>query len=163
MNDPILRLLARYTKALLSISTEAQIVQGRDGQDRHDYDSDLIVIDNLGPDQALATGQSFDGTAEVMTHTEIARRTVTLDFYGPNAHTRAAAFRLLVPTESSRRLQESLGLMVGHPTGITDVKALTGEQWQNRLQIGLSIGYSRSVEISTLRIDTAELAPVLEE
>lgn len=163
MNDPILRLLARYTKALLSIPTESQIVQGREGQDRRDYDSDLIVIDSLGPDRAVTTGRAYDGTTETMTHTEIALRSVTLDFYGPLAWTRATEFRLRVPTEQSRRLQESLGLTVYHPSRITDVKALTGEQWQSRLQIEVTIGYARALEIETLRIDTAELAPVLED
>lgn len=163
MNDPILRLVARYVRDLLTISTEAQIVQGREGKDRRDYDSDLIVIDNLGPDRALTTGRTYNGGTETLTYTEIAQRAVTLDFYGPLAYSRAVAFRLSVPTETSRRLQESLGLTVYHPSRITDVKALTGEQWQSRLQVEIMIGYARALESETLRIDTAELAPVLED
>jgi hypothetical protein len=44
---------------------------------------------------------------------------------------------------------------VGGVNQITDVKALTGQQYGNRVQVELVIQYSPSITLDVLRIDTA--------
>lgn len=160
--DPILVAVARFVRDLLVVD-EAEIVPGRSNVLRQDLNADLIVLDTLGPDTALASSQTYDGDSETMAYGERAERSVTIDFYGPSAYERATRFRVLSRGEASRQLQRSLGLTVYHPSRLTDVKALTGEAWQSRIQLEIMVGYSRSESVATLRIDTATLATVLEE
>ena len=82
---------------------------------------------------------------------------MTLSFYGPNAWTTATQFGLLIQSQKALELQESLGLGVYQVSTITDVKILAGMTYGERQDMTLNVRFAISVDVNTLRIDTAEL------
>ena len=161
MADALLRQVQLYLRDLLGYP-DAEIVLGRSNEARGANDSDLVVVDNLGADRALATATDYDGEAEVLTLSERASRTVTVDFYGPAAHDRVFHFRRTSRSQAAQELQAGLGITVWHASGVTDIRALTGLQRGDRLQIEMRVHYSPSEAIETLRIDTANVEVLTE-
>jgi hypothetical protein len=151
--DAITVLFARYVRDLLGWS-DASVLIGRENLTRSDFDANIVCVDSLGQDGALASGEVFDGTAEELTYTERLSRVMTCDFYGLDAPANAQRYRLLTRSQTSVELQQALGLTVFHGGPINDVKALTGAQYSNRLQVENRVQYSPSLTVDTLRIDT---------
>lgn len=156
MSDPVLINLARFVRDLLP-HAENFIKIGRQNFDRKEFEQPYIVIDSLASDVPLSSSESYDGDAEEMTYSERVSRLCTFDFYGPTAHTLCRNFRLLARSQASLELQEALGLTVWHPSAATDVKALTGQQYGERMQLECQVHYSPSLIVDILRIDTAQL------
>ncbi|MCK9246075.1 MAG: hypothetical protein M0P11_03875 [Anaerolineaceae bacterium] len=154
MSAPALILLARVVRDLLP-HPEELIKIGREGIVRGQFDKDYIAIDSLAPAQPLARGKSYDGVAEKLTISSRMRQAVTLDFYGLNAYTNAEKLQLLLKSDKALDLQEQHVITVGAVSQVTDVKALTGQQYGNRVQVELTIQYSPSVVLDVLRIDVA--------
>jgi hypothetical protein len=82
---------------------------------------------------------------------------VTLSFYGAEAWSTATRFALLIQSQASLELQESLGLGVYQASGLIDVKMLTGQQYGERQELSLNVRYATTVNVDTLRIDTAQI------
>jgi hypothetical protein len=154
MSAPQLIMLARVVRDLLP-HPEELIKIGREGITRDQFDTDYIAIDSLAPAQPIARGKSYDGIAEKLTISSRMRQAVTLDFYGTNAYTNAEKLQLLLKSDKALDLQEKYFITVGAVSQVTDVKALTGQQYGNRVQVELTIQYSPSVVLDVLRIDTA--------
>lgn len=154
--DPLYILLMRYARDLLS-HPEQFIKAGRQNFDRQQFEQPYIVVDSTAGDVPLSTSETYDDTAEQMTYSEQVSRPITFDFYGPGAALRARKFRIMVRTQLSSDLQGNLGITVFHPTTITDVKALTGQQYGERMQLQCQVHYSPSLIVGILRIDTAQL------
>lgn len=152
--NPALVQLAKVVRDLLR-HPEDLIKIGRDNAVREQFDTDYIVIDSLAPGQPLARGKSYDGEAEKLTISSRVRQAVTLDLFGSNAYTNAEKLQLLLKSDAALDLQEQHAITVGAVTQITDVKALTGQQYGNRVQVELTIQYSPSVVLDVLRIDVA--------
>jgi hypothetical protein len=79
-----------------------------------------------------------------------------LSFYGDLASENISRFSLLLASEKSKELQESLGISVHHISNIIDVKTLAGEQYKNRLDASIIVHYNTVADVETLRIDTAQ-------
>lgn len=156
MTDAVMIQLQRYTRDLLS-HPEQFIKVGRQNFDRQHFEQPYIVIDSLAGDVPLASSESYDGVAEKMTYSEQVSRAFVWDFYGPDAHELCRRFRLLARSQSSLELQDALAVTVYHPTAATDVKALTGQQYGERMQLQCQVHYCPSVVVDILRIDTAQL------
>lgn len=154
--DPVYISLMRFVRDLMS-HPEDFIKAGRQNFDRQHFEQPFIVVDSLSGDIPLASSESYDGGTEAMTYIEYVSRPVTFDFYGPGAAKRARDFRLLCRSQASGDLQRSLGITVWHPTAMTDVKALTGQQYGERMQLQCQVHYSPSLVVDILRIDTAQL------
>ena len=155
MNE-VLRLTALFIRDLLDYD-ESLIKIGRQGDDIEDFTTDYIAVDILGQAQRLASGQSFDGDAESMQYAQQWQAPVTVSFYGNLAWSNATEFTLLIPSQASLELQESLGAGVYQVGGLTDVKLLTGVQYGNRIEATLNIQYSISADVDTKRIDTERI------
>jgi len=155
MNEP-LQLTAMFTRDLLA-HDESLMTIGRIGADIADFSVNYIGIDSLGAAARLATGESYDGENEIMTHAQQWQEPVTVSFYGANAWDNAARFALLIGSQSSFELQCNLGIGVFQASTITDVKIIAGEQYGNRFEIGLNIRFGISSLVDVLRIDTARL------
>ncbi len=147
-------LLALVIRELLP-HPEELIRFGRLNDEREWFDGDYIVIDRLAPGQPLTRGQRYDGEVEELTLSSRMRQPVTIDFFGENAYTNAEKFQLLLNSDKALDLQEQYAVTVGGVSQITDVKALTGQQYGNRAQVELVIQYSPSITLNALRIDTA--------
>lgn len=161
MADALLLLVCRYLRDLLALP-ESQIVAGRANAPRGELDSDLLVVDNLGADRALSSAADYDGEEEVLTLSERASRTVTVDFYGPGANLQVYQFRRASRSQAAQDLQWALGITVWHASGVTDIRSLTGAQRGDRLQIEMKVHYSPSETVETLRIDTANVEVLTE-
>jgi len=103
-----------------------------------------------------ASLETYDGDTEVLSLGGIWKGPVTLDFYGANTYNRAIDFSLRLRSQAGLELKEALGVTVYHPTGPTDLKQLTGQQYGERVQIEMQVEISIDVDIDTLYIDTAQ-------
>ena len=148
--------VAKFTRDLLSVD-EQLIRIGRQNFERKDFEADYIVIDALGPALRSGSMEDFDGDTEKLSLGAIWKGPVTLDFYGDDAYTRAIDFSLRMRSQDARELRRALGISIYQVSGITDVKALTGQQYGERMQITATVEISNQVIIDTLRIDTAQL------
>lgn len=155
MNEA-LRQTAIFVRDLLNYD-EQLIRVGRMDFDIEDFTSAYIGVDGLGQAQRLASGQGYDGTGEVMTHSQNWRAPVTVSFYGDGAWARANKFALLIASQKSFELQRAQGIGVMQASGITDVKILAGAQYGERQELTLNVLYAVSEEVETKRIDTAQL------
>jgi len=153
MNES-LRLIALFIRDLLQYD-EQLIRIGRQNYDIDDFAIGYIGVDSLGAAQRLASGERYNGTDEEMTYQQQWQAPVTLSFYGSGAWNTATNFMLLIQSQKSLELQESLGLGVYQASGLTDVKMLTGQQYGERQDITLNVRYATTADIDTLRIDTA--------
>jgi len=153
MNES-LRLTALFIRDLLGYN-EQLIRIGRQNYDIDDFTIGYIGVDSLGASRRLASGEKFDGTLEKMTYQQQWQAPVTLSFYGSDAWTTATNFALLIQSQKSLELQDSLGIGVFQASGLTDVKMLTGQQYGERQELTLNVRYATSADVETLRIDTA--------
>ena len=153
MNES-LRLTALFIRDLLGYN-EQLIRIGRQNYDIDDFTIGYIGVDSLGASRRLASGEKFDGTLEKMTYQQQWQAPVTLSFYGSDAWTTATNFALLIQSQKSLELQDSLGIGVFQASGLTDVKMLTGQQYGERQEVTLNVRYSTTANVDTLRIDTA--------
>ena len=155
MNES-LRLTALFVRDLL-VYGEQLIRIGRQNYDITDFTIGYIGVDSIGPARRLASGEKYDGTLEVMQYQQQWIAPVTVSFYGDEAWSTAANFALLIQSQKSLELQESLGLGVYQASGLTDVKMLTGQQYSERQELTLNVRYATTANVDTLRIDTARI------
>jgi len=148
------RLTALFIRDLLTYD-EQLIRIGRQNYDITDFTIGYIGVDSLGPARRLASGEKYDGTLERMTYQQQWIAPVTVSFYGDDAWDTATTFALLIQSQKSLELQEAAGIGVFQATALTDVKMLTGQQYGERQELTLNIRYATSVNVGTLRIDTA--------
>lgn len=155
MPSELLVRVAKYVRDLTSID-EQLIRIGRQNFEREQFETGYVVVDGLGP--LLRTGEleSYDGTAEQMTYGTIRSGPVTLDFYGPEAYNRADEFSIRTRSQASRELQTTLGIAIHQPKSLVDVKALTGQQYGERIQVEMTVEMTSELVIDTLRIDTLQ-------
>jgi len=153
--NPILIAVAKLVRDLLGYD-EQLIRIGRHGNSREDFETAYIVVDALGQAIRASSLEDYDGTTEELKLGAVWRGPVTLDFYGANAYTRAIEFGLRSRSQTAYELKRMLGINAMHPTGPTDLKALTGQQYGERVQLEMVVEYSTDVTIDTLRIDTAQ-------
>jgi len=153
MNESLKR-VALFIRDLLGYN-EQLIRIGRQNYDITDFTIGYIGVDSLGPARRLASGEKYDGNLERMTYQQQWIAPVTISFYGSDAWPTATNFALLIQSQRSLELQESAGIGVFQATAITDVKMLTGKQYGERQELTINIRYATTVNVDTLRIDTA--------
>lgn len=151
----VLKSTAIFVRDLLSYD-ESLIRIGRFNFELDGLESNYIAVDAISPMVRLGGGQYFDSTSEVMEYQEQWRIPVIISFYGTSAHTNANNFRLLLQSQASIELQDSLSIAIFKGSSLMDIKNLTGQNYNNRLDLTINVEYSISAEIDTLRIDTAE-------
>lgn len=155
MNE-ITQRVARVVRDLL-VYNEQLIRIGRQDFTQADFETNYIVVDDVGQALQTASLETFDGDAEELSLGGIWRGPVTLDFYGSGTYNRAIQFSLLLRSQAARELKRTHGITIYHPTGPTDLKQLTGQQYGERLQIEMQVEISLDSSVDTLRIDTAQL------
>ena len=154
--------VAKFVRDLLAV--DEQLVRiGRQNFERKQFEAGYIVVDGLGALLRSGSLETYDGDAEQISLGTVWKGPVTLDFYGEDAYTRANDFSLRICSQAARELRRTLGITIYQVSGITDVKALTGQQYGERMQVAVTIEISNQVVIDTLRIDTAQLEIRTEE
>lgn len=152
----VLKAVAIVTRELLGID-EQLIRIGRADYEREDMTEDYIVIDALGPSLRTASLETYDGDAEQLSLGGIRKGPVTLDFYGGDAYTTAIDFCLRLRSQASRELQQANGITIYQPRNVTELRALAGKEYGDRVQIETTVEISEQVTIDTLRIDEAQI------
>ena len=156
MSSPVLVAVAKFVRDLLTYD-EQMIRIGRQNFEREQFETAYIVVDALGAQMRAASLETYDGDAEELSLGVVWRGPVTLDFYGDGAYTRAIDFSLRMRSQAALELKKSLGINIYTASSATDVKALTGQQYGERVQIEMTVEYSSEIVIDTLYIDTAQL------
>lgn len=154
MNEAV-KQLSLFIRDLLNIP-ESQIKPGRLGFVRDDFKALQIVPDSLGAAERLNSAESFDGELEKTTYAQQYRSPCTINFYGDGAYGQAVQFSLLAQSQKGYELQRDRGVTIYEVGTLTDVKALTGEQYSERYELALNVQITLSAEVDTLRIDTLQ-------
>jgi len=152
---------ALFVRDLLSYD-EQLIRIGRLNFELDGLEYNYIAVDSLSPAVRLGSGQFFDSTLEVMEYQEQWQIPIILSFYGTAAYTNATKFMLYLQSQASIELQKTLSIAVFRCSSLTDIKILTGQNYNNRLDLTLNVEYSINADISTLRIDTAETTLIVD-
>jgi len=79
-----------------------------------------------------------------MTYDMLLSGRVTVDFYGKNAYATATKLAILLNSQAALELKDLHAVALYQSTGLTDVKALTGQQYGERVQIELTAYISAS-------------------
>lgn len=161
MIDPLIQTM-RYLRDLLGYD-EQLIKKGRINEQSANSKIGYIAVDALAPAQPTTRSEKYDGVAEVMTYCQTHRLPITIDFYGQPAYENATKLTVLTSSHIAQWLQKKYNIRVGSPSGITDVKALTGQQYVNRMQIELILHYTQCVEVDVLRIEKAPFEVITNE
>ncbi len=152
----ILIAVAKFVRDLLNYD-EQLIRFGRENFELTGMEESYIGLDMVSPAVRLGGGQRYDGTQEVMTYSEQWIAPVTLSFYGADAQANMNTFRLLLSSQKALELQGELSIAIFKVTSAIDIKLLTGQQYNNRIDISFNVGYFARADVDTLRIDTAEM------
>ena len=155
MSSSLLRSVAVFVRDLLSYD-EQLIRIGRQNFERTNFETGYIIIDALAPSARVGSSEQYDGDAESQALSDHWRGTVTIDFYGSNAYTRATEFCARCRGQQAYEPRVSTGVDVHRPSGITDVAALTGQQYGELVQVECVVEHMTAVAVDTLRIDTAQ-------
>ena len=162
MSSPVLVAVATLIRDLLT-HNEQLIRIGRQNFEREEFETDYIVVDALGLSQRIGSMEEYDSDAENLSLGHMWRTPVTMDFYGPGAYTNIGRFALLLRTQAALDLKKTLAIDVHQAKSYIDLKALTGQQYGNRVQLELTVISSSQLDVTTLRIDTAQLEIRTEE
>jgi hypothetical protein len=145
--------LGLFIRDLLNYD-EQLIIRGRHNFERDDFSTNYIVVDAVAQSLLAGKSQKYDDVNEKMTYWSLFNTPCTINFYGDEkAYQRAVNFQNLISSEKSLDLQRKLNLAVYQITSITDVKALTGQQYGERIELALTVNHTESTEVETLRID----------
>ena len=147
---------AKFVRDLLTYN-EQLIRIGREDFTREQMETAYIVVDDVGPATRISSGEEYDGTAESMELSVVWRGALTLDFFGDGAYARAATFVAKMRSQAALDLRRSLAFNIYEAGTITDVKALVGQQYGERVQIACTAELTTAANIDTLRIDTAQI------
>lgn len=150
-----LRKVALWLRDLLEYD-EGLILIGRRNFEREDFETDYITVDTLGQGVLKGSGTRYDSEAEAETLTLLYSFPVTLNFYGSDAHSRAMRLVALRRSQESHELQRDYGVVVHSPESITDAKALTGQQYGERIEVVLNAEYEHAETLDRKRIDNAQ-------
>lgn len=160
--NPVLVKAALFIRDLLTYD-EQLIKIGRQNSTITDFDVGYIGVDTLGQSTRLATGEKYDGDAEVMTHSQKWSAPIVLSFYGDGAWDKASNFGLLMKSQMAYELQQTLEIGIYQISSLTDVKILTGQEYGERVEINFNVHYAVSIDVDILRIDDAQLDIISEQ
>jgi hypothetical protein len=160
--NPTVKAIALLVRDLMGYD-EQLIRVGRQNFERDDFLRAFVVVDELGQGTRVGNTETYDGDAEELSLGAMWKGPVTLDFYGTGAYTRAIEFSLRAKSQTACDLKRALGINAYHTGGPTDLKALTGQQYGERVQIEMVVEVSSEIVIDTLRIDTAQIQIRTEE
>lgn len=160
MNEPV-RKLALFIRDVLGYD-EQLIRMGRLEYDRELLTAAYIGVDQLAPAVRLSSSQTFDGVSEEMTYSTRWRVPCVIEFFGEGAYQRAASFINLAQSQAAIDANKAHSVGVYIVPTLTDVKALTGSQYGERILLDVNVTYETADAVATLRIDEAVLDIITE-
>ena len=156
MSQPHLIAIAKFTRDLL-VYNEQLIKFDRQNMPENDFNTSYIIVNGSGVATKQSTGAVFNPTSEQMRYSESFTQSVTIEFYGDNAYINAQKFSLLNSSQQALELKKVLGISISHISTATDVKQILGHAYGNRMHLTFNVNYCPSIDVATLRIDTAQI------
>lgn len=161
MNEA-LKQLSIFVRDLLSYD-EQLIRIGRNNFERKDFSRPFIVVDGIGPQSRVSRVDGYDGETETQTLGARLSAPCTLNFYGDGAYDRAVDFMIRIASQSSLELQKAQSITIYRASALTDIKALTGQQYGENIELQVNVEYNQIIELSVKRIDTAQINIISEQ
>lgn len=155
MRQPHLIAIAKFIRDLLAYN-EQLIKFDRQDMPEQDFNTSYIVVNGSGISNKQFSGRDYDGEGEIMRYSETMSQSVIIEFYGDDAYTNSSRFSILNESQAAADLKRQLGLSVSHKSSATDVKQILGDSHGNRVHVEINITYNASLDVDTLRIDSAE-------
>lgn len=152
----VLKKIANFTKDLLQYDPELIIVS-RENFDRLDTTKNYIVIDGL-PSRPIGNFSRYDGETEIQTLTTRFLGDFQILFYGIDALHNALLWQNMLNSENAFTLQSALGINIYRTTSHNNLRIEDGSNFDNLYQCDFKVKYDESVDINTLRIDTAVIS-----
>ena len=156
MRQPHLIAVAKFVRDLLA-HDEQLIKFDRQNMPENDFNTNYIVINGSGIANKQSTGSTFNGTTEQMSYNESFTQSVTIEFYGDDAYLNARKFSLLNASQPALELKKLLNISISHISTATDVKQILGSAYGIRMHLTFNVNYCPSIDVATLRIDTAQI------
>ncbi len=155
-NQPqILKNIAIFIRDLLDYD-EQLIKFDRDNMPEKDFTTSYIVVNGSSIVNKTSSGSVFNGDTEVMQYDISESRQIILEFYGSDAFINSGNFSLLTQSQKAYDLKRNLYLSIGRVSKATDVAQVLGNTFGNRVHLEMNVQYNESVNVETLRIDTAQ-------
>jgi hypothetical protein len=151
----ILNKVRDFTIQLLNYD-ESLIVLGRKNWKREDVTVNLIVIDGINR-TPYGTFKQWDEESEIETISTRYVGDFQILFYGDNAAENASTWRNMLMSELAFTLQSQLGITIKRTTSSNDLRIEDGTDFNNLFQADFKVVYDEQTEISTLRLETAEV------
>lgn len=145
--------IAQFTKDLMN-DAGLKVLLARENYTNLNFEDNLALVDDL-PLEAISTNDSYNGATEVQSLTIFNKGVFTIDFYGADSKANALKFISLCRSQKAFDLSRSLKVSVNSPTSITDLKELVGTKYYKRYQVSFTASMCDTLDIETLRIDTA--------
>ena len=155
MRQPHLIAIAKFVRDLL-VHDEQLIKFDREDMPEADFNSSYIVVNGSSISNKQSSGTVFNSVTEAITYNDSFSQSVTLEFYGDNAYINSRKFSLLSASQAALELKKTLGLSISNVSSTLDVKQILGSVHGNRVHLTFNTNYFPSVEVATLRIDTAQ-------
>lgn len=141
----------------LTSAPDGEILIGRENIVNKDYNKRIYVVDTIPPAQVVGSGEKFNGTTEKMKFITMFRHDITIDVYGSTAYADASRLIALLRSQAGHDAKTALGFSAFNVSSKTDLKELTGSQYINRVQLACVVHNCETLEIDTMRIDTAQI------
>jgi hypothetical protein len=155
MRQPHLIALAVFVRDLI-VHDEQLIKFDRQDIPEADFNSSYIVVNGSGISNKQSTGVKFNPATEQVTYNDAFSQSITLEFYGDNAYINSNIFSILSTSQKALELKAVLGLSISNIQNTIDVKQILGSAFGNRVHLTFNINYTPSLDVATLRIDTAQ-------
>lgn len=155
MNPPHAIAVAKFIRDLLDYN-EQLIKFDRSNIPQDDFTTSYIVVNNSGISTKLSSGSNFDDVNEIMNYNESYAQNVIIEMYGDDAYTNARALSLLNVSQKAADLKRQLHISISRVKTATDVKQILGGAYGNRVHLEMTVNYCPSIDVETLRIDTAK-------
>jgi hypothetical protein len=155
MRQPHLIAVAKFIRDLL-VHDEQLIKFDREDIPMNDFNTDYIVVNGSGISNKTSNGSSYNGETEVMSYNDSFSQSITIEFYGDGAYNNSRKLSLLNVSQKATELKKLLTISISHISGAIDVKQILGSAHGNRMHLTFNMNYCPSIDVETLRIDTAQ-------
>ena len=155
MSQPHAIATAKFIRDLLDYN-EQLIIFDRSNIPQNDFDTSYIVVNTSGISSKQSSGSYFNDVTEIMNYNESYAQNVIIEMYGDDAYTNARNLSLLVASQKAADLKRQLHISISRVKNTTDVKQILGGAYGNRVHLEMTVNYCPSIDVSTLRVDTAE-------
>lgn len=117
----------------------------------------LLPVDSISTATLVSRIDNWDKSTETQTIGARYRRDCQVIFYGSKAYDNLELFEAMMGSQRAVDLQRSIDISVHPIKSKTDVRLLTGSQYNNCIECTLTIVYNSTIDISTPALVAGEI------